>query len=280
MLLLIFHYLQLKLSNLQQRILIAAIGIPIMLWIIFNSSLLFGILVIIINIIAINEFLKMFDSDSISFNNSILYIISTFFLINISNLNFEFAFYSLLLLVLILLILFLRSSETINNSLIKIFSISYISVPLSSFIILNNEMFLKDRLEIEPSNLIFSIFASVWICDSMAFFGGKFFGRRKLAPSISPKKTIEGAISGALGAFIFSIIYFYYQIQDIKLGLILGFSAGVLGQLGDLVESKLKRSADIKDSSNLIPGHGGLLDRIDSLLFATPAVLVLIKIIY
>ena len=120
--------------------------------------------------------------------------------------------------------------------------------------------------------------ASTWICDSFALFGGIRFGKHKLAPHVSPKKTWEGCISGALSSVITGIIvYFVYsKFYPIPLWLSVftALLASTLGQIGDLAESLLKRMIGVKDFSNLIPGHGGAFDRMDSLLFSIPTTYV------
>ena len=113
----------------------------------------------------------------------------------------------------------------------------------------------------------------VWICDSCAYYGGKRWGRRKLAPEVSPNKTWEGTISGLAGATLFGAIAGTWVLLP-EFGPVRGALAGAVvssaGQLGDLVESLWKRGAGVKDSGTFLPGHGGFYDRIDSLLFAGP----------
>jgi phosphatidate cytidylyltransferase len=101
---------------------------------------------------------------------------------------------------------------------------------------------------------------------------GRFLGRRPLAPAVSPKKTVEGAIGGLLGAILLAFVAraWFMNRLTVRDVLLLGFSLGVVGMVGDLVESMLKRGAGVKDSARLVPGHGGLLDRVDSLLYAAP----------
>ena len=115
--------------------------------------------------------------------------------------------------------------------------------------------------------------ATVVASDSAQFYSGRLFGRRPLAPAISPKKTVEGAVGGLVVATIFITLAgpgVFPATRRSSLAL-LGVAIVVLGICGDLFESRLKRTAGVKDSSALIPGHGGALDRIDALLFATPA---------
>ena len=106
--------------------------------------------------------------------------------------------------------------------------------------------------------------------DTFAFIIGMNFGRHKLAPKISPKKTIEGFVGGVVFSIILGIILEQYYIQEEFNWIIIALIASVFGTIGDLIESKLKREANLKDSSNLIPGHGGFLDRLDSFIFALP----------
>jgi phosphatidate cytidylyltransferase len=117
------------------------------------------------------------------------------------------------------------------------------------------------------------LIATVVVSDSAQYYAGRAFGRRPLAPTISPKKTIEGAIGGVICAMAFVLIAGTRLFPDAALAslALVGLAVVVLGICGDLFESRLKRIAGVKDSSSLIPGHGGVLDRIDALLFATPA---------
>jgi phosphatidate cytidylyltransferase len=117
------------------------------------------------------------------------------------------------------------------------------------------------------------LMATIVVSDTAQYYSGRMFGKRPLAPRLSPKKTIEGAIGGVVLAPVFLIASAYYLIpaatDQLALG-ILAIALVVAGIAGDLFESMLKRAAGLKDSSALIPGHGGVLDRIDALLFAAP----------
>jgi phosphatidate cytidylyltransferase len=128
--------------------------------------------------------------------------------------------------------------------------------------------------------LMISILSIIWINDSFAFLVGKNFGSRKLFPSVSPRKTVEGFLGGLtfslLAAFLISKLNFDFSVLD---WLIIGLIVSVVGTIGDLVESKFKRQAKIKDSGTIMPGHGGILDRLDSLLFAAPFVYLYINFI-
>jgi phosphatidate cytidylyltransferase len=121
-------------------------------------------------------------------------------------------------------------------------------------------------------NLVFLVLFVTWISDTTAFFVGRRFGRHKLAPSISPAKTWEGTIGGVCGAIVVSILFFTPTLFQLPLAcgqvILLSVLVSILGQLGDLIESLLKRNLGVKDSGRLMQGHGGILDRIDSLILA------------
>ena len=128
---------------------------------------------------------------------------------------------------------------------------------------------------------IISIMATIWICDTFAYFGGLSMGKHKLFPRVSPKKTWEGAVWGFVGAVAAMIAarQILLPYLEIHQALIIGVIIGVLGQIGDLVESLFKRDAGVKDSSALIPGHGGVFDRFDSLIFVAPVLYLYIDFV-
>ena len=123
---------------------------------------------------------------------------------------------------------------------------------------------------------------ATWGCDSAALFGGMMFGKHKLAPHVSPKKTIEGALCGTLSSLLTGwlswLILGLSTPVPLRLCLFTAFLATIMGQIGDLSESLLKRMIGVKDFSNLIPGHGGVFDRADSLLFSIPAAYICLHI--
>ncbi len=125
--------------------------------------------------------------------------------------------------------------------------------------------------------LILILFATVWSGDTFAYFVGKNFGKHKLAPRLSPKKTWEGAFGSVAGSLIIGgAVAYYFEMYSAFIPIVI---ASVILQLGDLFESFIKRQVDVKDSSHLIPGHGGILDRIDALIFASVVFLVFYRFI-
>ena len=129
--------------------------------------------------------------------------------------------------------------------------------------------------------LLLSIFIMIWCNDTFAYICGKLLGKHKLYEKISPKKTIEGFIGGLLFTQIAAFIIFKYtNIQaSLPFWMLIGLGISVVGTIGDLVESKYKRQAGIKDSGSIMPGHGGILDRLDSILFAAPFLFLIYKIV-
>jgi len=128
---------------------------------------------------------------------------------------------------------------------------------------------------------VIAVFVSVWVCDSAAYFAGRAFGRHKLFERVSPHKTWEGAITGFLASMMtfFAAGVLFLPYMTTTNALVCGGIVGFFGQIGDLVESLFKRDAGVKDSSSLVPGHGGILDRFDSLLFVAPLVFLYLDFI-
>jgi len=171
----------------------------------------------------------------------------------------------LLSIVVILWLAFavLRQSQTIQQATVDVVAPIYIGAPLGMLVALQN-------LSGPKATLL--LIATIVVSDTAQYYTGRAFGRRPLAPTISPKKTVEGAIGGVMfGALFMAIaITFVFPATPIVVRVLLGLVIVFLGIIGDLFESRLKRVAGLKDSSALIPGHGGVLDRIDALLFAIP----------
>lgn len=135
---------------------------------------------------------------------------------------------------------------------------------------------IKRDLGDDANAWIFTLMAMTWLSDTGAYFAGRAFGKHKLAPVLSPKKTIEGAVGGFGAALVAAFVARYIAFPDLSLlsVIVLVVVANFLAQMGDLSESLVKRSCGVKDSGHLIPGHGGLLDRVDALIFAAPWVYI------
>ena len=165
-----------------------------------------------------------------------------------------------------------RKKETpLLNISILVFSFVWLGLMLGSLSELRNLPDIGFKITL-------ALFLSVWICDTGAFLFGKKFGKKKILPDISPNKTWVGTIAGFISSMIFLLIlnqsgYFpdMFLLIDV---VVLGLITGIFGQFGDWAESLLKREANVKDTSNILAGHGGVLDRFDSLTFAAPLTLI------
>ena len=157
----------------------------------------------------------------------------------------------------------LRQSRSLQQAAVDLIGPIYIGAPLGMLVALQ-------ALSGPKATLL--LMATIVVSDSAQYYTGRAFGRRLLAPAISPKKTVEGAVGGLLFGTLFMAlaISFVFPVTPTVVRIALGMAIVLLGIIGDLFESRLKRAAGLKDSSALIPGHGGVLDRIDALLFAIP----------
>jgi phosphatidate cytidylyltransferase len=157
--------------------------------------------------------------------------------------------------------------RTGQQSIAGAFSLLYVGMPLGMLAAIN---------ETRSWRATVLLIATVVVSDSLQYYTGRALGRRPLAPSISPKKTIEGAVGGVVAGTTFMAVAgrIVFPEHPVVLLTALGLVVSLMGIAGDLFESRLKRDAQLKDSSSLIPGHGGMLDRIDALLFVTPVFFV------
>jgi phosphatidate cytidylyltransferase len=156
-------------------------------------------------------------------------------------------------------------AEVFSSVSVSAAGLVVIVIPFSAVVRLNGVEFLGRQL------LLFTLVV-VWIGDSAAYFAGHAFGRLKMSPNLSPNKTWEGAGANLLGALLVAAVFAYWMKFPLAHMLAMAALGSVAGQVGDVFESAFKRSAGVKDSGTLLPGHGGVLDRIDALILAAPAV--------
>lgn len=184
---------------------------------------------------------------------------------------FDFRIPEILALALILIAvvtLFKFSNELYFDNGKLIFTVIYVALPFSFALGLPKYTSFDNTFTLEAAFL----FILIWSSDTFAYLVGKFFGKHKMAPKISPKKTWEGYFGGVILTLVFS--YFIEQYNPGLRGnwMVVGFLVAAFAPLGDLVESQLKRNFGVKDSGNIIPGHGGILDRLDSFIIVAPVV--------
>ena len=262
-------------GNTAIRIIVSVFAIPAIILLSYLGGVYFLSFVLIISGLSFYEFSLMAKTKSANVNVNLGIIGVIFFIINSFRYTFNaFHFLTIFFILLLIVELFRNNGSAIINLASTMFGIIYLGIFGSTLIGIREFFPNIDDLYSRGGYLIISVFASIWICDSAAFFGGTALGKHKLFPRVSPKKSWEGAIFG----FVFSIIAMYLakvlvlDFLSLKDALIIGVLIGIFGQVGDLIESLLKRDAGIKDSSNLIPGHGGIFDRFDSLFFSAPIV--------
>ncbi len=164
-------------------------------------------------------------------------------------------------------------SDSIPMAANTLFTVIYISFCLGFLILVR-------KLD-ETGYFVFFILAATWMGDTMAFYTGTHLGKRPIAPLVSPKKTVEGAMGGLAGSLIAGILFHFTLLPSLTLFhcAMVALVCGVFGQLGDLLESMVKRELGAKDSGTILPGHGGLLDRIDGILLSAPAFYVYYRMV-
>ncbi|MDB5035510.1 MAG: phosphatidate cytidylyltransferase [Chlorobi bacterium] len=212
--------------------------------------------------------------------------------------RFTLAFGVLLIFAIAVMIdqMFRKEGSPIINTMATLAGVTYISLFLSTLIglrqLFTSELPFRHYIERFDATLlsrtdrlgaltVLAIMVAIWTCDSFAYYAGRGFGRHKLFERVSPKKTWEGSVAGAIGgaAAMIGMQQWFLPYLTVWDAVVIGLIAGVFGQLGDLAESHMKRDAGVKDSSQIIPGHGGIFDRFDSLLFVAPLVYIYLNFI-
>ena len=228
--------------------------------------MVFNLLIFGVGLLALHEFYGMALTEDRQKFQVLAVVGGTFLLLPFSLGNASYFQAGLVFLVVFFSIVFLFSFRDLERVVqemgLVMLGLLYIPLLLGHLMLLRGLPFGREW--------IFFVLLCVMACDSAAYFVGSAVGRRKLYPAISPNKSVEGALGGVVGTFVgasLAKVFFFQELSWVDV-VWLGGVLGVLGQLGDLFESMLKRSFKVKDSGRLIPGHGGILDRLDSLLFA------------
>ena len=256
-----------------QRIIVAFVGIPFLLWLIKAGGFWFFSFMSLMALLAVYEFHKLAMNKAIPPNLFIMLSITLLFQVNFFLHVIEV--WELLLVVLLFLFvfeLFLKEGSPLLN-LGSIFpGLLYVNLSFGSLLKLR-----LDTVKGSGETMVFLLFLCVWAADIFAYFGGSILGgkfiHRKLFERLSPHKTWEGFLFGLLGSFSVSVIYgSFVPSIPFMTALITGLLIGFGSPAGDLIESMFKRDAGVKNSSGLIPGHGGVLDRFDTIMFAAPFV--------
>ena len=291
-------------SNLVQRVLVAVIAIPIILFIVLFKPVAFFALAIILAGLTVYEYyglakVKGYSPQivsgviltmliALSFGKFRLQELLAPLGISVISPQFEMLGVIIMLSAMVILCIeiFRGLPNPIEQTAITLFGAVYIGVGMGSMFGIHEYFTLKntgmDHFDmLPPGYFILILLVSIWVCDSAAYFVGKAFGKHKISQRISPGKSWEGAVAGffcCIGVWIAAPLVIYRLSLPIHHLIAIGIITGIIGQFGDFSKSLLKRDAGVKDSSNLIPGHGGVLDRLDSILFAAPMVLLYLQI--
>ncbi|WP_416150917.1 phosphatidate cytidylyltransferase [Salipaludibacillus sp. HK11] len=259
----------------KQRIITGVIGGAAFLTLIVVGDFPFTLLMIVLATIAMWELLRMKQIRSLSFGGIVGMIFMWILLIPEFIVSLDWIHLQRLELFLLLIVVLLALTVITKNAFT--FDEAGFVILASVYVGLGFHYFMYARFLDNGLAMIFFIIVLVWSTDSGAYFAGRAFGKRKLWPEISPKKTIEGSIGGTgLAILIGSVYVMFIPIFTSWLTTALFMVVvSLTGQLGDLVESALKRHYAVKDSGHVLPGHGGILDRFDSLIFVMPIIYLL-----
>ena len=268
---------ELRMSNLAQRLITGILFIAAIVCSLLWSPVPFVVLFLLFTLIALLEFYKMALKKSRRHliigglaSGAILYLTVSLYALQVISINWILINFVLVNLIF-LLELFSKRSSAKRNTAYTILGVVYIAIP---FALLNFFYEYNPGTQDYNPYFLLSFFILTWAYDTFAYVGGKLFGKTKLYEQVSPKKTWEGVvIGGLLTIAVACLLYLYFGQFELIHWLLISALVIILGTLGDLIESKFKRNFDIKDIGKVLPGHGGVLDRFDGLLFSAPAVL-------
>jgi len=252
------------------RLITSIISVPVIFLCTYYGGWSFFVLVTVMALASLNEFYSLMNKKGYSPSYLVGTLVTVFFtwFITYTLKHPHWEPYATGILTTAIIItfsagIFLKKAQnsTVNAS-ITLLGILYIGW-MFSYLILIRELTLHGAY-------LFFLLISIWACDTFAYLVGTYFGHIKLSPYISPNKTVEGAVAGLTVSVIAASIFSRMIGMNLVHGIILGAIIGIVGQISDLVESLIKRDAGVKDSSHIIPGHGGALDRMDSFILTAP----------
>ncbi len=244
-----------------KRVISGIIGLLLLITVISKGGYTLHLSVYLISIIGLREFYKAMNHININPISLIGYIFTTGLYLNILfTINYIELIFAIITIILLLLTIINRDI-TIEDISITVLGVLYIPFLLSHVIYLDKSIY------------IWLIFIIAFGSDTFAYISGNLFGKRKLYPEISPNKTVEGAIGGVIGSSILVSLFSVHFNLEYKWRLVLlSVICSILSQMGDLVASKIKRRTGIKDYGFIMPGHGGVLDRFDSIILSAPVI--------
>jgi phosphatidate cytidylyltransferase len=264
-----------------QRVLSALIGIPILLYLVYDGKTLFLVAVMALTVIGLAELqqillrMELKPSLWLLFGSGILFPLLAYMTPHGQEQGFFFFGLTIFLLCHLTALMICFPKYSVSDLASSYFGSCYIGVLLSYLILVR-------RLTPHGFEYLLFVLLLTWACDTGAYFAGRLWGKHPLWPVLSPRKTWEGSVGGMALTIVVAVVFqaIYFRIFTIVQALGLGVMIGLVVQIGDLVESAFKRLGRVKNSGDLIPGHGGILDRFDSLLFSAPAAYFYLRLIF
>ncbi len=249
-------------ASLKKRIVsafFAIIGLGLMLYFRGLALVIPGVVIMLIGVYEFNRAFSNIRYKPLTLPAMLLSSLAVIVTLTNVKYDYKYAVFFFLCAYLIIFSYYLFSGHQLVDFMISIFSVIYVAMPLILIML----------LAMRKDNLIYLIFILAISSDSFAFFVGKYFGKTKLIKKISPKKTVEGSIGGIVGCVLTTLIFRFvaYNQMSVMAAIVIGIIGSIVSQIGDLTASKIKRYCKIKDFGKIMPGHGGVLDRIDSILF-------------
>ncbi len=281
------------------RLVVDVLGIPALLYIIWQGGLLYAALVAAIVFLGLREFYRLLPKVNRVGRPVVGYLAAIALLAIFSRhagllgapADWATTGMRLLAIVIVLVIalqaigVLIPSETSWSDYSANLGGVLWIALFGGCFILVREMDYSRFAPQVDVAfRLTLSLYLSVWLCDSLAYLFGKAFGKKKIAPLVSPNKTVVGTVSGLIGAVALMLALGYggflprniFGLTDL---LVFGLITGGFGQLGDFVESRLKRDIGVKDTGKLLPGHGGVLDRFDSLFYVMPLSLIWLELV-
>ena len=263
-----------SMKNLIKRAPVTLIGIPSLIGLTLYTIDVFMVFFCAAGLLILGELYRMARPNGTEPNVWLGF--ATYLLLTADRLLLDGRYLAPILIIVLLLLLtwemFRKKRHVMENISVTFFGSVFVGLSMSMFIQLQQLGFSGQSGHL-GGYMVLAVFVGVWTCDSLAYFVGSAIGKHKIFPRVSPNKSWEGSLSGLLGALIAMILVVragWLPGLTFMDAMVLGLITGAAGQIGDFAESLVKRDVGVKDSSNLLPGHGGAWDRLDSILFAAP----------